>query len=207
VELYLVRHGAVEPNDAALRADPPLSALGRAQAEALAARLAPLPFDRCFVSPLRRAQETARALLTGRNVAAETHACLAEGAYGALDGLTPEEARRRHPDHYRLGWTVLARLAATGMTAPGGETRAEFLARAHSAFALLREPLFDPSARALVVSHGGLLAFLIALLLGHEPRDDATYGFDNCAVARIELYREPPAYGPFAMLKFSLPEP
>jgi broad specificity phosphatase PhoE len=203
VELYLVRHGAVEPNEAMLRADPSLSPIGRAQAEALAARLASVRFHRCLVSPLVRAQETARALLTGRNVAAETHACLAEGAYGALDGLEPQEARRRHPESFRFGRTVLARLAATGRTAPGGETRAEFLARARVALALLREPLFDPTARVLVVSHGGLLAFLVALLLGHEPRDDATYGFDYCAVARVESYREAPAYGPFAMLRFS----
>ena len=56
-----------------------------------------------------------------------------------------------------------------------------------------------------MVSHGGLLAFLIALLLGHEPRDEAIYGFDNCAFARLEAYREAPAYGPFAMLRFTSP--
>lgn len=205
MELYLVRHGAVEEDPDVHRADPSLSALGRAQAEALAERLAPVRFDRCLVSPLARARETARALLTGRNVAAETHACLAEGAFGALDGLARAEAQRRHPEYFRLGRTVLARLAATGRTAPGGETRAEFVARAAVALALVREPLFDPRARALVVSHGGLLSFLIALLLGHEPRDEATYGFDHCAFARIEAYREEPSYGPFAMLRFSAP--
>jgi broad specificity phosphatase PhoE len=204
VELYLVRHGAVE--EARLsRADPPLSAAGLAQARALAERLAPIRFDRCLVSPLVRAQETARALVAGRGLALETHACLAEGAYGALDGLEPDEQRRRHPEFYRLGRTVLARLAATGWTAPGGETRAEFVARARLALALVREPLFAPDARALVVSHGGLLAFLIALLLGHEPREEASFGFDHCALAVLEAYSEAPAYGPFAMLRFSAP--
>jgi broad specificity phosphatase PhoE len=202
VELYLVRHGAVD-EAAVLRANPQLSEAGRAQAEALSARLAPIRFDRCLVSPLVRAQETARALVAGRGLALETHACLAEGAHGGLDGLAPDEARRRHPEFYRLGRTVLPRLAATGRTSPGGETREEFTARARVALALVREPLFDPSARALVVSHGGLLAFLIALLLGHEPRDEASYGFDNCAFARVVAYSEPPAYGPFAMLHFS----
>lgn len=202
MELYLVRHGAVLEGDL-LRANPPLSADGRAQADALAARLAPIHFDRCLVSPLLRAHETARALVAGRGLALETHACLAEGSHGALDGLAPDEARRRHPEFYRLGRTVLPRLAATGRTAPGGETHAEFLGRARVAAALVREPLFAPSARALVVSHGGLLAFLIAILLGHEPRDEASYGFDNCAFARIAAYREAPAYGPFAMLHFN----
>jgi broad specificity phosphatase PhoE len=205
VELYLVRHGAVGPAQAERRADPPLSAQGRAQAEALAARLAGVDFVRCFVSPLARAQETARVLCAGRALTLETHACLAEGSYGALDGLEPEEARRRHPEFYRRGRTVLARLAATGRTAPGGETRAELIARATQACELLQGPLFDPGARALVVSHGGLLAFLVALLVGHEPRDEATFGFDPCAFARVVAYREEPSWGPFAMLHFAAP--
>jgi broad specificity phosphatase PhoE len=205
VELYLVRHGAVDPAQAERSADPPLSATGRAQAAALAARLAGVAFDRCFASPLARAQETARALVAGRGLALETHACFAEGAYGQLDGLEPAEARRRHPEFYAKGRTVLARLAATGRTAPGGETRAELIARATRAHELLQAPLFDPSARALVVSHGGLLAFLVALLVGHEPRDEAIYGFEHCAVARVVAYREEPGYGPFAMLLFGAP--
>ena len=204
MELYLVRHGAVEESPAP-RADPPLSAAGRAQAQALAARLAAVRFDRCFVSPLARAQETARLLVTDRKLALETHACLKEGSFGELDGVPLEERQRRWPEDFRLGRTVLPRLAATGRTAPGGETRAEFVARAAAAVELLREPLFTRDVRALVVSHGGLLCFLIALLLGHEPRDEATYGFDNCAFARVTAYSEAPAYGPFAMLHFSTP--
>ena len=199
-----MRHGAVE-EDTAFRSDPPLSVAGRAQAVALAERLRDVHFDRCLVSPRVRAQETASALLTGRKLAAETHACLAEGAFGALDGVDRDEARRRWPEFFRLGRTVLARLAATGMTAPGGETRAEFLARADSAHALVRESLFAPQARALVVSHGGLLHLLLARLLGHEPRDEASYGFANCGVARVVAYSEPPEYGPFAMLMSSSP--
>ena len=203
MELYLVRHGAVGQADV-LRTNPPLSETGRAQAAALAARLAPVHFDRCLVSPLVRAQQTAQILVGSRlGLALETHACLAEGEHGALDGLAPDEARRRHPEFYRLGRTVLPRLAATGFTAPGGESRDQFVARTRAAVALVREPLFAPDVRALVVSHGGLLAFLIALLLGHEPRDEASYGFDNCAVARVQAYSEPPAYGPFAMLYFN----
>ena len=202
MELYLVRHAAFELDPETWRRDAPLSELGRSQAAELAARLAPIRFDRCLVSPLQRAQQTARALLTGRETALETHACLAEGELGALDGLGRDEALRRHPEFFRLGHSVLARLAATGRTAPEGETSAEFVARARVAHALVREPLFAPHARALVVSHGGLLHHLLALLLGHEPRDQATYGFSLCAVARVEAYREAPDYGPFAAVRF-----
>jgi broad specificity phosphatase PhoE len=203
VELVLVRHGHVEHDPGRRLADPELSALGRAQALALGERLAGERFDVCFASPLRRARETARLLVAERGPEPELHACLAEGSFGALDGLSNDDARARHPAHFRLGSTVLARLAASGETAPGGESRATFLARAHSACALVREPLFHPSARALVVSHGGLLAWLVTLLLGHEPRDGATIGFEHCGVARLVAYTEEPAFGPHAMLLFS----
>jgi len=200
-----VRHGAFFEDPAVLRRDPPLSQLGRAQAAALAARLAGIEFERCLVSPLARAQETARVLAGERGLALETHACLAEGEFGALDGLARGAERERYPEYFRLGHTVLARLASTGRTAPGGETRAELVARARAAHALVREPLFAPRVRALVVSHGGLLQFLLAMLLGHEPRAEPTYGFDHCAVARVEAYREEPGFGPFAALRFGAP--
>jgi len=201
VELFLVRHAAIDDGEPR-RADPELSELGRSQARALAAKLAGERFDACLASPLQRAVETARLLVEGRGLEPELHPCLAEGAFGALDGLTRAEARARHSTHFRLGSTVLARLAATGETGPGGESRAAFLARAREACALLREPLFHPTARVLVVSHGGLLAWLVTLLLGHEPRDGASIGFEHCGVARVIAYAEPPAFGPFAMLRF-----
>jgi probable phosphoglycerate mutase len=202
VELYLVRHGAVESPGGVRAADPPLSAQGRAQAAALAAKLAPVRFDRCLASPLARARETAAELVRGRDLALELHACLAEGSFGQLDGLTTDDARRRHPEFFRLGHSVLARLAATGFTAPGGESRAEFRARAEQARALVGPLLFAADTRALVVAHGGLFAYLIALLMGHEPRNTTNLGFDFCGVARVSAYREEPGFGPFAMLTF-----
>jgi probable phosphoglycerate mutase len=202
VELFLVRHGATEEFEAKRFGDHGLSGAGRAQADLLAESLREAAFDLCLVSPLRRAQETAARLVRGRSIPVETHACLAEGALGLLDGVDYVEATRRWPEDFRLGRTLLARLSAASRTAPGGETRAEFAARAREALELVRVSLFHPSTRALVISHGGLLAYLLQLLLGQEPRDDATIGFEFCAVARVISYREDPAFGPFAMLRF-----
>ena len=54
---YLVRHGNVDRlGDVA---DPPLTALGNAEAESAAQQLACIAVDHVFASPLRRAQETA----------------------------------------------------------------------------------------------------------------------------------------------------
>jgi len=63
VELILVRHGLpVRIEDADGPADPPLSDEGRAQAVRLADWLGREPIDAVYVSPMRRAMETAAPL-------------------------------------------------------------------------------------------------------------------------------------------------
>jgi broad specificity phosphatase PhoE len=61
VRLYLVRHGRAEAGFGEAM-DPGLDALGREQAQAVAAKLAPLGPLNIVSSPLRRAQETAAPL-------------------------------------------------------------------------------------------------------------------------------------------------
>lgn len=56
--LYLVRHGEQQDAEHGLP-DGPLSAKGRKQAKAIASRLARVPFDTVWHSPLQRAAETA----------------------------------------------------------------------------------------------------------------------------------------------------
>ena len=66
MELLLIRHGLPERvvNEDATPADPPLSKVGRDQAERVAAWLAGTSIDRIYSSPLRRARETAAPLAT-----------------------------------------------------------------------------------------------------------------------------------------------
>lgn len=56
--LYLVRHGEQQDAEHGIT-DGPLSERGKAQAHAIGARLAKVPFDAAFTSPLDRAAETA----------------------------------------------------------------------------------------------------------------------------------------------------
>lgn len=60
-EIWLVRHGDCY-DDMSDGADPPLSALGRTQAEALAKRVRRLEVAAVYSSPYRRALDTARAI-------------------------------------------------------------------------------------------------------------------------------------------------
>jgi probable phosphoglycerate mutase len=88
MELLWVRHGEPEriPPGRGVPADPPLTPLGREQAQRLAAWLAPEPIDAVISSPLRRATETAAPI-------AKRHGLVVE----VVDGLIEYDATS---DHY-----------------------------------------------------------------------------------------------------------
>jgi len=101
VKLLLIRHG--EPDTAGPpRPDPPLSAAGRAQGEALAAWLAGESVAAVYTSPLRRARQTAEPLAVHLGHDVTVHDGVAEydrnsSAYIPMEDLkkTNYEAWRR----------------------------------------------------------------------------------------------------------------
>jgi broad specificity phosphatase PhoE len=80
-EIWLVRHADVYDGIDDIP-DPPLSALGRKQADRLAQRLKSIEFDAVYSSPLRRALQTAASL--SEQVATDSR--LTEARAGYADG-------------------------------------------------------------------------------------------------------------------------
>src|SRR3990172_6650927 len=100
--LWLVRHGETEwarMERHTGATDIPLTEAGRAQAEAVARRLAGIPFAAVRSSPRSRALDTAR--LAGFSDRVETDEDLVEWDYGADEGRATEEVRAERP-----GWTI-----------------------------------------------------------------------------------------------------
>src|SRR5262245_29950062 len=97
--MCLIRHGATAANLAipprlqGRRSDPPLSDLGRRQAEATRDELRGQPLTACYCSPLRRAAETALALAQGREWVPVPLEGLTECDVGAWEGLDWETIR------------------------------------------------------------------------------------------------------------------
>jgi probable phosphoglycerate mutase len=205
VELYLVRHAEDVAAAEQRFGDEGLTQRGETQARELARTLERVKFERAFCSPLRRARETAELFLKERTVPLEIEPDLAEGSAGALVGLRLEQARRRYPQDFRVGDTVVARLRATGRTAPEGESRDAFLARARRVADRCRRWLADPGGPFLIVSHGGLLNFSLQDLLGVPLRDEVPFGFDHAGLARLIPYAEKADSEPFVMLRFGMP--
>jgi probable phosphoglycerate mutase len=163
--LVLTRHGLTHRSEPEQHLgqgiDIGLSTAGRAQAEALARRIAGERFDRIISSPLKRARETAEEVAAGRPV--EIDARLAEMDYGAWEGLTYEQIDA-------LDATVRRRWEATpgSLACPGGESGDDVAARARSFLAdLLEWTAASGSADpvVLVVAHSTLNRILLCVAL------------------------------------------
>lgn len=206
MSVWLVRHA--EDLAAAERrfGDEALSPRGVEQARALARAFEGVSLRGCRVSPLERALQTARIALGDRDVPVEISPSLAEGSIGDLAGLDYEAGARRYPRDFARGRTVVARLAAMGRTAPGGESRDAFQARARGVAERLADEIAAPGDPLLVVSHGGLLNYALQALFGLPMRDEVPFGFEHCGAVRIVGYSEEPDFGSFHMLRFDPPK-
>ncbi|MFZ2650300.1 MAG: histidine phosphatase family protein [Burkholderiaceae bacterium] len=123
--LYLIRHGRTDGNGHHYvgREDLELNATGHAQAASLAQALANVHLDAIYCSVLRRARQTAAAIL-GQRVAGDGTALqlqarreLMEIDYGDLQG----RLKRQHPLHLRSAYAY--------QRMPGGESLADVYVR------------------------------------------------------------------------------
>jgi probable phosphoglycerate mutase len=176
--LTLVRHGETPWSRSGRHtglSDLGLTALGRQQAEALAARLRGRRFALVLTSPLRRARETAR--LAGFP---EAEPCqdLVEWNYGRYEGLTTAQIQARAP-----GWT----LWRDGV--PDGETIEQVARRVDRVVARVRGAEGD----ALVFAHGHVLRILAARWLGQPPRDGRLLKLDAASLSELGYEHDWPA--------------
>lgn len=120
MRLILVRHGATDWNQQRRvqgLSNLGLNETGRGQAEALARALKDVKVDAIYASPLRRAQETARAISRFHQVEVVTLDGLKELDVGEVDGLTYEEMMIRHSEFFTK-WMA----DFTSVRLPGGGT-------------------------------------------------------------------------------------
>ena len=160
--LHLVRHGDTEASaDGTMCGDRdvPLVATGLAQARALSLAVASLAPRALFVSPLRRARETAAPSATATGLIASVHEGLREIAYGAWDGLGESEIAQKDPELF-ASWSHDPALFAP----PGGESAYAVAARAMAFVATLRAS--QTSGDVVVFSHKATIRIMTCALLG-----------------------------------------
>ena len=151
-DLLIIRHGQSTWN--ALRrwqghSDPPLSELGRRQAEAAATRL-DRTFDAYVASDLQRALHTAEFIAAGSGHVVEADAAFRERCAGEWEGLTRVQIDERWPDWQSHPWRP-----------DGWEGDTELLARVIPALDALVQRLSGlTSPSVLLVTHVGVVRAL-----------------------------------------------
>jgi probable phosphoglycerate mutase len=158
--------------------DSPLTAAGRAQAQALGARLAGERIDALYSSDLGRARETAAPIAAATGVAPTFAASLRERTYGVFESLTWNEIEARYPGEY-------ARLATRdpAYAVPEGESAIAFRERLLATFAELAER--HRGARVAIVTHGGALGMLYRVATGMALDAPRGYALPNAGINRF----------------------
>ncbi|MDE3154091.1 MAG: histidine phosphatase family protein [Acidobacteriota bacterium] len=164
--LYLVRHGATTLSSEdrfAGATDVDLSDEGRAQAQALARRLAHTNLAAAFCSPMRRTHDTCTIIAGPHGLTPVGDAGLREVDHGHWEGLTRQEVEHRYAEEY-AAWEEDPFTFAP----QGGESGAHVVARA---LPVIRRIVIEYRERAvLIVSHKATLRLLISTLLGFDQR-------------------------------------
>ncbi len=152
--ICIARHGETDWNKRGVLQgwlDVPINSLGRAQAHALAARLADAGFDAVWSSPLARSRETADIVASVLGLPAPScHEGLKEKHFGAVQGIPKHELAELNP---ALLEQILRRNPAAEFA--GGENLDEFADRVLEAFDDIGA--HHRGGRILVVTHGWVM--------------------------------------------------
>lgn len=179
--LVLWRHGETDYNAGRRmqgQFDAMLTPAGVAQADRAAPVLAAFEPQLLLTSDLSRATDTAAALAAATGLVRGTDKRLRETHLGQWQGLTHAEVDEAWPGA-RVAWRRDPEWAP-----PGGESRVEVAARACSVVAEVDAGSVE---RAVLCSHGGLIASLVASLLRLPLANwPAFAGIGNCSWCVLE---------------------
>jgi probable phosphomutase (TIGR03848 family) len=183
--VLLVRHGLTATTGELLTGRTPgitLDDRGRAQAAAVAARLAPVPLDAIITSPLERCRETAEAIAAARDggpAEVITDDRVAECMYGDWTGR-PLKELAKDP----LWPVVQAHASAVTFPGPDGESMPDMQ---HRAVAAVRDwnARLGKNAAYVLCSHGDVIKAIITDSLGLHLDQCQRIQVDPCSLSVI----------------------
>ncbi len=184
-DILLIRHG--ESQAAYMErpfplvdghADPDLAENGYEQAERLAQRLAKEHIDALYVTSLCRTAQTAAPLAQRLGLTPQVEPDLREVNLGEWEaGVFRKMVAENHPIAEQMWaqerWDVI----------PGAEPAEAFAARTSGA--LERIAAAHPDQSVAVITHGGVIAALLAMATGSRPF--AFLGADNASISRLVI--------------------
>ncbi len=164
--ILLIRHGATvlsAEDRFAGSTDVELSEEGRRQAITLGERLADLPLDAVYASPMKRTRDTGRLVSGPRRVEPTVDAGLREIDHGRWEGLARKEVEAQFGDEY-ANWEQDPFTFAPER----GESGLSVLARALPVVRAI--VLRHPDQTVAIVSHKATIRLLLSSFLGIDAR-------------------------------------
>jgi probable phosphoglycerate mutase len=167
----VVRHGETEWSKSGQHTgstDLPLTHTGRSQARSVGQLLNQRPFALVLVSPLERAQDTARLAGYGDEMVVDPD--LIEWNYGEMEGRTTAEIRETYP-----GWTVW------DGPMPGGESVDEVGRRVDRVI----ERVLGADGDVALFGHGHCLRILTARWCGLAPSEGKRFPLRTATLCEL----------------------
>ncbi|MCS6840663.1 MAG: MSMEG_4193 family putative phosphomutase [Roseiflexus sp.] len=202
--LLLIRHGANDMVHGRLAGRLPgvrLNEEGRRQAANLAARLADLPIEAVYSSPLDRTVETAEAIAAPHGLPIRLVEALQEVDYGEWQGAELKEL-------YKHELWPGVQYYPSGTRFPNGETLGETQMRIVAALDALRAR--HPKGMIAVVSHADVIRLATAYYIGIHIDLFQRLEIATCSVTAIRFTRMGPrllAYNDTGSLEHLKPKP
>ena len=180
--IYLVRHGEVlaRPGVFLGTTDVGLNDDGKLQSDWLADRLATAPLDRCFCSPLLRAQQTVLGIAENQGITIETQAALREIDFGHWEERTFAEIEVAEP-HNAQNWCH----NPLEFSFPQGDSVVAFMQRVQTYFQWL---INCDGEHLLLVTHGGVIRILLTFLLQLEPERQSMFDVARGSLSTVKIY-------------------
>jgi broad specificity phosphatase PhoE len=183
-KIVLTRHGHVEgikPERFRGRAPLDLTARGRAEAQAVAERIATVwrP-SKIYTSPMGRCVETGAAIAQACRIAAEVCADLNDIDYGAWQFIGYDDARNQNPALF-AAWFATPHLVRF----PDGESLQDLVARAANALRLVLAR--HPNETIVLVGHDSVNRALLLQLLDQPLSAYWRLAQDPCCINEIDV--------------------
>lgn len=180
-ELIFIRHG--ESLHAGVRyigrTDTPLTAHGHEQADWISSRLSDVLLDAVYVSPALRARETIQPFVDKTKFKILVEADLQEIDFGLWEGMSFKEIQAQAPE-------LVNEWASNQMdfVFPGGECLEIFWKRVCRIGDVLAAA---PGPRMAVVTHGGVIRYLLCHFLGLSPEQHRMFQIDLGSITTLAL--------------------
>ncbi len=182
-QLYLIRHGETDWNaERRIQGsiDRPLNALGRAQAETLAAQFAHVSLSAIYSSPLLRAKETADIINQHHSCRISLHAALKEGCFGSAEGMTWSSFQEVYQSQLSHVHSLSRELRVHHKIPEDSESHHEVAVRA---LTVVDQAVKEhPGGSILIVCHGWVIRSLLIKCL---DVDDLKVSVSNCGYVRL----------------------